>query len=172
MEYFVFNVAKFMIEKKYFSIEEIKRKLERYCAYQDRCHKEIETKLREFVLIEEAKNQIILHLMEHDFVNEERFSKSFARGKFRIKKWGKQRIIRELKFRDITAYNIKTALKEVDEEEYLTTILEIAEKRNRLITETDVYKKKKKLSDFLIRKGYEFELIYSTVNEVIKKSLD
>jgi regulatory protein len=161
-----------MKEKKYFSIEEIKRKLERYCVYQDRCHKEIETKLREFVLIEEAKNQIILHLMEHNFLNEERFSKSFARGKFKIKKWGKQRIIRELKFRDITAYNINTALKEIDEETYLNTITEIAEKRNRLIKESDIYKRKKKLSDFLMRKGYEFELIYSTVTEVIKKSLD
>ena len=161
-----------MNEKKYFSIEEIKRKLERYCVYQDRCHKEIETKLREFILIEEAKNQIILHLMEHNFVNEERFSKSFARGKFKIKKWGKQRIIRELKFRDITAYNINTALKEIDEEAYLNTIAEIAEKRNRLINESDIYKRKKKLSDFLMRKGYEYDLIYKTVNEVIKKSLD
>jgi len=158
-----------MKEKKYFSIEEIKRKLERYCVYQDRCHKEIETKLREFVLIEEARNQIILHLLEHNFVNEERFSKSFARGKFNIKKWGKQRIIRELKLRDITAYNIKTALKEIDEEVYLRTVFEIAEKRNRLIHESNIYKRKKKLSDFLMRKGYEYELIYTTVDEVVKK---
>ena len=161
-----------MIEKKYFSIEEIKRKLERYCVYQDRCHKEIETKLREFVLIEEGRNQIILHLLEHNFVNEERFSKSFARGKFSIKKWGKQRIVRELKLRDITAYNIKTALKEIDEEVYLKTVFEITEKRNRLINEENIYKRKKKLSDFLMRKGYEFELIYATVDEVVKKSLD
>lgn len=161
-----------MKEKKYFSIEEIKRKLERYCVYQDRCHKEIETKLREFVLIEEASNQIILHLLEHNFVNEERFSKSFARGKFNIKKWGKQRIIRELKLRNITAYNIKTALKEIDEEVYLRTVIEIAEKRNRLIHESNIYKRKKKLSDFLMRKGYEYELIYTTVDEVVKISLD
>lgn len=158
-----------MNEKKYFSIEEIKRKLERYCVYQDRCHKEIETKLREFVLIEEAKNQIILHLLEHNFVNEERFSKSFARGKFSIKKWGKQRIVRELKFRDVSAYNIKTALKEIDEEAYLTTVFEITQKRNQLITESNIYKRKKKLSDYLMRKGYEYELIYTTINEVVKK---
>ena len=158
-----------MKEKKYFSIEEIKRKIERYCVYQDRCHKEIETKLQEFVLIEEAKNQIILHLMEHDFVNEERFCKSFARGKFRIKKWGKQRIVRELKQRDISAYNIKTALKEIDEEEYLSTVLEITNKRNQQIQEPNVYKRKKKLSDFLMRKGYEYDLIFRTIDEVIKK---
>lgn len=161
-----------MKEKKYFSIEEIKRKLERYCVYQDRCHKEIETKLKEFILIEEAKNQIILHLLEHDFVNEERFSKSFTRGKFRVKKWGKQRIVREMKQREISAYNIKVALKEIDEAAYLDTVFEITEKRNRLINETNVFKRKKKLSDYLMRKGYEFELIYTTVNTVVKKSLD
>jgi regulatory protein len=158
-----------MIEKKYFSIEEIKRKLERYCAYQDRCHKEIETKLREFILIEEAKNQIILHLLEHDFLNEERFSKSFARGRFRIKNWGKQRIIRELKFREISDYNIKTALKEIDEDDYLTTIDEITTKRNSIINESDFYKRKKKLTDFLIRKGYEYDLIFLTVKNVLEK---
>ncbi|MFT5761285.1 MAG: regulatory protein [Polaribacter sp.] len=158
-----------MIEQKYFSIEEIKRKLERYCVYQDRCHKEVETKLKEFILIEEAKNQIILHLMEHDFVNEERFCKSFARGKFKIKNWGKQRIIRELKFRDISEYNIKTALKEIDEDDYLTTIDKIAVKRNSFINESDFYKRKKKLTDFLIRKGYEFDLIFSTVKNVLEK---
>ncbi|WKD85687.1 Regulatory protein RecX [Polaribacter huanghezhanensis] len=159
-----------MNEQKYFSIEEIKRKLERYCVYQDRCHKEIETKLREFILIEEAKNQIILHLMEHDFLNEERFSKSFARGKFKIKNWGKQRIIRELKSRDISEYNIKTALKEIDEEEYLATINKIAVKRNSILNESDFYKRKKKLTDYLIRKGYEFDLIFSTIKRVLEKN--
>lgn len=155
------------MEKKYFSIEEIKRKLERYCVYQDRCHKEIEAKLKEFTLIEEAKNQIILHLLEHDFLNEERFSKSFARGKFTIKKWGRQRIVRELKLREISAYNIKSALKEIDEEDYLQTIQTIAEKRNQIIKEVDYYKRKKKLTDFLIRKGYEYDLIYKTINSIV-----
>ena len=153
--------------KKYFSVEEIKRKMERYCVYQDRCHFEIEKKLKEFVLIEEARTQIILHLLEHDFLNEERFSKSFARGKFKIKKWGKLRIVRELKFRDISAFNIKTALKEIDESLYLTTIYEITSKRNEHINDTDLYKRKKKLTDFLMRKGYEFDLIYKTVNDIL-----
>lgn len=163
---------KCMIEKKYFSIEEIKRKLERYCVYQDRCHQEVATKLKDFVLIEEARNQILLHLLEHDFLNEERFSKSFARGKFRVKKWGRQRIVREMKQRAISAYNIKVALREIDEAAYLDTIFEITEKRNGLIHEANVFKRKKKLSDYLMRKGYEFELIYSTVDAVVNKSHD
>ncbi|MGJ8744105.1 regulatory protein RecX [Polaribacter sp.] len=153
--------------KKVFTVDEIKRKLEQYCVYQDRCHKEVEQKLREFSLIPEAKEIILLSLMKDNFLNEERFSKSFARGKFRIKSWGKQRIVRELKFRDISIYNINTALKEIDEHEYLQTIYRITEKRNEVISESNPYKRKKKLVDFLMRKGFEYELIYKTVNDIL-----
>jgi len=155
--------------KKVFTVDEIKRKLEQYCVYQDRCHKEVEQKMKTFQLIPEARELILLSLMKDNFLNEERFSKSFARGKFRIKNWGKQRIIRELKFRDISSYNIKTALKEIEEKEYLATIYRITENRNEVISEANIYKRKKKLVDFLMRKGFENNLIYKVVNEVILK---
>ncbi len=100
-------------KKSTYTIEEAKRSMERYCIYQDRCHQEIEKKLREMRMIPEACELILLHLMEHDFLNEERFSRSFARGKFRIKQWGRRRIERELKQRDISAYNIKAGLSEI-----------------------------------------------------------
>ncbi|PQJ76890.1 regulatory protein RecX [Polaribacter glomeratus] len=154
-------------KKKSYTVNEIKRKIENYCVYQDRCHKEVEQKIRDFQLIPEARELILLSLMKDDFLNEERFSKSYARGKFRIKSWGKPRIVRELKFRDISAYNIKTALKEIDEESYLETIYRITEKRNEVISEPNIYKRKKKLIDFLMRKGFETDLIYKTVNEVV-----
>jgi regulatory protein len=152
---------------KIYTVHEIKRKIEQYCVYQDRCHKEVEKKMKEYNLIPEAKEMILLSLMKDNFLNEERFSKSFARGKFRIKSWGKQRIVRELKFRDISAYNIKTALKEIEEEEYIKTIYRITENRNNVISEPNTYKRKKKLIDFLMRKGFENELIFKTVNEVV-----
>ncbi len=154
------------MQNKVFTVDEIKRKLEQYCVYQDRCHKEVEQKMREYNLIPEAKEMILLSLLQDNFLNEERFAKSFARGKFRIKHWGKQRIVRELKFRDISSYNIKTSLKEIDEKEYLKTIYSITEKRNEAISEPNIYKRKRKLIDFLMRKGYENELIYKTVDEV------
>jgi len=157
----------FKKEKKYFSVDEIKRKLENYCAYQDRCHKEVEQKMWEFHLIPEARELILLSLMKDNFLNEERFAKSYARGKFRIKSWGKQRIVRELKFRDISTYNLKTALKEIDEVEYIATIYRITENRNEVIFEPNIFKRKKKLIDFLMRKGFENELIYKVVNEVV-----
>jgi regulatory protein len=154
-------------KKKSFTVDEIKRKLENYCVYQDRCHKEVEQKMWEFHLIPEARELILLSLMKDNFLNEERFAKSYARGKFRIKSWGKQRIVRELKFRDISAYNVKTALKEIEETEYLKTIYRITENRNAVITESDLYKRKKKLIDFLMRKGFENDLIFKVVAEVI-----
>lgn len=153
--------------KKIYTVEEIKKKLEYFCVYQDRCHKEVESKMKEYKLIPEAREIILLHLLQENFLNEERFAKSYARGKFRIKKWGKQRIIRELKFRDISAYNIKSALKEIEEREYLKTIFEITERKNESISEINQYKRKKKLIDFLLRKGFESDLIFKTVAEVL-----
>ena len=120
--------------KKSFTVDEIKRKLENYCVYQDRCHKEIEQKMREYNLIPEAKEMLLLSLMKDNFLNEERFAKSYARGKFRIKSWGKQRIIRELKFRDISAYNIKTALKEINEANENHPIEKIGEQLRKSMT--------------------------------------
>ncbi len=149
------------MKKKIFTLEEIKRKLERYCVYQDRCHKEIETKLFEYNLIPEAKEHVLLHLLEHNFLNEERFSKSFARGKFRIKKWGKERIIRELTLRDISPYNIKSALKEIDTETYISHLKELIEKKNQALQSKEpvFFKRKKKLFDYAKYKGYETSLI-------------
>jgi len=154
-------------KKKSFTVDQLQRKLEQYCVYQDRCHKEIEQKMRDYNLIPEARELILLSLMKDNFLNEERFSKSYARGKFRIKSWGKQRIVRELKFRDISAYNIKTALKEIDPEEYIATIYRITENRNTVLTEANPYKRKQKLIDFLMRKGFETELILKTVKDVL-----
>ncbi len=154
-------------KKLTYTIEEARKKLEKYCIYQDRCHQEIEHKLYEMNMIEEAKNIIILHLIEHNFVNEERFSKSYARGKFRIKKWGKQRIIRELKSRRISDYNIKSALKEIDEDDYLKTLETLTQNKIDAISEKNPYKKSQKVTNFLLYRGYENNLIYDMVKELM-----
>lgn len=156
-----------MNSKKSYTVQEIKQKIEHYCVYQDRCHKEVEQKMRAYDLIPEAREMILLSLIKDNFLNEERFAKSFARGKFRIKNWGKQRIVRELKMREISSYNIKTALKEIDEKEYLKTIYNITERRNNVISESNFYKRKKKLIGFLQRKGFETDLIFKVVDEVL-----
>ncbi len=148
------------------TIAEATAKMEHYCAYQERCHKDIESKLKTMMLIPEAKEKIILHLLEHNFLNEERFAKSFARGKFTIKKWGKQRIVRELKFRDISAYNIKTALKEIPEKDYFETFHTLSEKKYHSLIEQNNNKKRKKLVDYLLYRGWETHLVYEKMNEL------
>ncbi|WP_103069310.1 regulatory protein RecX [Aquimarina sediminis] len=149
------------------TVTEATRKMEHYCAYQERCHKDVEDKLNTMKLIPEAKEKIILHLLEHNFLNEERFAKAFARGKFNIKKWGKERITRELKYRKISPYNIKTAFKEIPDKDYLETFHELAEKKYHSITESDKNKKRRKLINYLLYRGWETHLVYEKVNELL-----
>lgn len=140
--------------------------MERYCAYQERCHKEVHQKLYEMRMIPEAADQIIDHLLRHNFLNETRFSQVFARDKFRTKKWGKNRIVNELKIRQISKFNIKIALKEIPDSEYYKTFEALAEKRmQQLASEKNLQKKRKKLADYLFYRGWEIELVYAKVNE-------
>ncbi len=150
-----------------YTIKEATRKLEGYCAYQDRCHKEVVSKLREMGMISMAIDEIIGHLIRENFLNEERFARSFARGKFNIKKWGKNRILNELKQRDITKYNINLALKEIEETDYLDTLEKLAEKRLGQLTETDIFKKRKKLTDYLLYRGWESALVYEITKRLV-----
>jgi regulatory protein len=153
---------------KTYTVEESKRALERYCVYQDRCHKEVRKKLLEMRMIPDAIEVVIGHLIEHNFLNEERFAKAFARGKFNHKYWGKQRIVRELKQRQISAYNIKTALLEISDDDYITTFNTLSRKRiDQLSREKDKYKKRKKLVDYLIYRGWEGDLVYEKARELV-----
>ncbi|MFC2127757.1 regulatory protein RecX [Bacteroidota bacterium] len=151
---------------KTYTLEEAKRALEHYCIYQDRCHKEIEEKLSKMRLIPEVIEIVITHLIAENFLNETRFSQSYARGKFRIKKWGKQRITQELKFRNISSYNIKKGLAEINEEEYFETFTKVALKKIETTKEPNPFKKRKKVYEYLRRLGYESNLI----NEVISSN--
>jgi len=157
-----------MKNEKSYTVAEATKLMENFCAYQERCHKEVDQKLYDLHMIPEAKEKILLHLLQHNFLNEERFSKAFARGKFSIKNWGRIRIVNELKFRNISSYNIKTALKEIDEADYFKTIQKVAEKKWSLIKEPNAFKKRSKLVIYLSSKGYESEIIYEVMNGLIK----
>ncbi|MCH2192604.1 regulatory protein RecX [Kordia sp.] len=156
------------MEKKSYSVTEATVKLQQFCAYQDRCHKEVVEKLQKMNMIPAAIDMIVTELIQDNFLNEERFAKSFARGKFRIKKWGRLRIIRELKFRNISKYNIDIALKEIEETTYLDTLDELAKKRAKAVKETNLFKRKKKIADYLLYRGWESNLVYEKINELVK----
>ncbi|WP_369998678.1 regulatory protein RecX [Winogradskyella sp.] len=157
-----------MNPQKTYTVDEAQKKLENYCAYQERCHKEVREKLREMRMIPEAVDKIMVYLIQNNYLNEERFAKAFVRGKFRIKKWGKNRLIRELKFRDISKFSIDTALKEIDADAYHQTLEELVQKRIAQVKEKNSYKKKRKVADYLLYRGWESHLVYQKINEYMK----
>ena len=150
-----------------YTLKEATKKLEGYCAYQERCHKEVVQKLRNMNMIPAAIDEIAAHLIQQNYLNEERFAQSFARGKFNIKKWGRNRIVSELKFRGISKYNIKTALQEIEDVKYTKTLDELAKKRFAAIAETNKQKQRKKLADYLLYRGWESHLVYEKLRELI-----
>ncbi len=152
--------------KDVFSVREALKKIEHYCAYQERCHDEVVQKLRTMKMDSDEIDTIIVKLIQDNFLNESRFACSFARGKHRIKFWGKIRIVNELKFRNIGQYNINLALKEISNEEYIETFEKIATRNWNSIKETNIQKKRKKFCDYLLRKGFESNLIYDKAKEL------
>lgn len=146
--------------------QEAQLKLEYYCSYQERCHQEVVQKSYDLGMRSNEIDAIVVHLLQHNFLNEERFARSFARGKHRIKLWGKIRIVNELKQRHISAPNIKCALTEISEDDYLNTLDALAERHWETIRETNAQKKKKKFCDYLLRKGWESDLVYEKWKEL------
>ena len=158
-------------QQKSTSYPEALKKLEHFCAYQERCHQDVEKKLNDFFLISEAREKIIMHLIAENYLNETRFSESFARGKFNIKHWGKLRIIRELKTRNISDYNIKKGLKQIDETDYLASFHELAERKWSNLSNESNQKARQKLIYYLQYRGWENNLIFEKVSDLNKKEL-
>lgn len=157
-----------MNPQKTHTVDEAQKKLEHFCAYQERCHKEVVEKLKNMRMIPDAIDVIVVHLIQNNFLNEARFAKAYVRGKFRIKKWGRKRLEIELKKREISSFNIQEAFKEISEAQYLETFHELAEKKVATITETNIYKKRKKLVDYLLYRGWESHLAFQKAHDLIQ----
>lgn len=145
------------------TLVEALKKLEHYCAYQERCHQEVNAKLKQLAVSVSYRDSIIVSLIENNYLNEERFARSFARGKHRIKFWGRNRIINELKARQISAPNIKCAMSEISDEEYFDTFEKLSIRLWDSIVEKNLLKKRKKYCDYLLRKGWESDLVYEKI---------
>lgn len=148
------------------TLQDIRTKMEYYCTYQERCYKEVEEKLFSLKASNLEKEKVLMYLIENNFINEERFAKSYVRGKFNYKNWGKIRIKNELKFRNLSNKLIEIALKEIDENNYVEKFHLLAKKNWETIKERKGPKKNKKFVDFLSRKGYESHLIYEKLREL------
>ena len=130
------------------------------CAYQERCHQEMRNKLYEWGLYSDAVENILANLITDNFLNEERFAKSYAGGKFRIKKWGRIKIKIELKKRKISEYCIKKGMLEIDEKEYIQTLKQLIEKKSKEIKGGNLHVKNYKIAQYIASRGFEQDLIW------------
>ena len=141
-----------------------KLKAGNYCAYQERTQQEVRDKLYGIGLYSDEVEQVLTELITENYVNEERFAKSFAGGKFRLKQWGKKKIVYALKQRNISSYCIEQGLKEISDEEYEYVITQLVERKSNQL-QGEIFIVKNKIARYLVGKGFENELVWSIVNK-------
>lgn len=145
---------------------EAKGKIQRYCAYQERSHQEVRNKLFEYGLYSNDVDQLLSDLITDGFLNEERYAKAFVGGKFRMKKWGRIKIVNALEAHGLSQNCIKIGLKEIDPGDYISTLDSLLEKKGNEIDEENIYAKRDKISKYAIQKGYEPELVWKSLKEI------
>jgi len=160
-----------MIVKKTLTKEQAYQKLKHYCAYQDRCHSEVKTKAYLLGMRKTDVEELTSRLIEEGCLHEERFARSFAGGKFRMKQWGRNKIRAWLKKKQVSSYCIAAALDEIDDSKYKETLHKLAVKKWNSIkgAGTNLFIKMTKTRDFLILKGYEPGLIANEIKALAEK---
>jgi regulatory protein len=141
-------------------------KTKRYCAYQDRCHQEVRQKIISLKIYGDDLEEIMTELIKQDFLNEERYARSFARGKFRLKKWGRNKIKQQLYARRISDYCIRKAMTEIEEEDYIDTLREVIDKKVNQLEDQPKLIRKDKAIKYALSRGYESNLIFKIVKEL------
>lgn len=149
--------------KKPLTKEHALQKLKHYCAYQERCHSEVKEKLYQLGVWKKDHDEIIASLIEENYLNEERFAIAYAGGKFRVKQWGRVKIKYELKQKQVSDYSIKKAMKQIDEEEYLSVLNKLAKEKYAALKSEQYLVRKKKTMDYLLAKGFEADLVRKAV---------
>ncbi|MGN8055934.1 regulatory protein RecX [Pedobacter sp. 22163] len=134
-------------------------KAEHFCAYQERSQKEVRYKLVEWGMRGDELEEIISELILNNFLNEERFAKSYTSGKFNIKHWGRVKIKQGLKLKGVPDKILQKAIYSIDDDDYLQTIEKLALKKSESLHENDPFKRKNKLMSYLQAKGFETDLI-------------
>ncbi|MGZ3865037.1 MAG: regulatory protein RecX [Bacteroidia bacterium] len=152
---------------KVYTVLQALAKAQDWCAYQERSQQEVRDKLYSYGLHHDDVENLISKLISDNYINEERFAKAYVGGKFRIKKWGRNKIRAGLKAKRISEYCMKLAFKEIDEEEYIKTLKKLLESKSKLLKEKNAIRKKYKLLSYASAKGYEQALIMEILNEDI-----
>jgi regulatory protein len=141
-------------------------KAEQFCAYQERSQQEVRDKLYDLGMYPTGVESVISQLITGNFLNEERFAKAYAQGKFRMNGWGRIKIKQGLKFKKVPEKLINKALQLLDGDEYLNVLQKILDKKQRQLHETDAFKRRYKLQQYAMSRGFESDLI----NDVLKAS--
>jgi regulatory protein len=144
-----------------------KQKIYKYCAYQERTHLEVRNKLFEYGLASDDVDTLLTQLISDGYLNDERFAKTFAGGKFRIKGWGRIRIANELEAKGLTKNCIQLGLKEIDQTDYEETLERLLKKKSAAVHEDDDYVRRDKIARYAIQKGFEPELVWKLIKEVL-----
>jgi len=147
--------------------EEALAKLQRFCAYQERCHNEVRTKLLEIKCYGDTLEEVITALIQEDFLNEQRFAESFTSGKYRLKSWGRNKIKLELKKKYVSAYCIRKGLASIDEEEYLETLERTLRKYQHRYKHLDTFHLRGKLFKYGTNKGYTYDEMNSILDKIL-----
>ena len=148
-------------------LKEAKRKAANYCAYQERTQQEVRNKLYELGLYKDEVENVLTELITENYVNEERYAKAFAGGKFRVKHWGKMKILHALKQKNISSYCINRAMEEIPDDDYVEILYKLIDTKSDTLS-GDPFVIKKKIAGYMIGKGFESELVWSAINERLK----
>ncbi|MBT4217142.1 MAG: RecX family transcriptional regulator [Flavobacteriales bacterium] len=154
-----------MQNNKVYTVKEATERIQSYCAIQDRCQWEVEKKMKEWGISDEIIENILTDLILDKFVNEERFSESFCRGKFRIKRWGKVKIKNELKIKKISNNCIDKGLLQIEKKEYMKVLKDLYLKKRDSLKDTNQFIRKGKIAKHLQQKGFESKLIWELINK-------
>lgn len=147
--------------------KEILAKILKYCAYRERTWQEVNQKFYEYQTTDEIKERIIAFLKEENYVNDERYTQSFVRGKVNIKKWGKQKIKNELRHKNISGEEVQQALDNIDETSYKQSLIDLLNKKNKSLKDEIKNDRRNKLVRYALSKGYEMDLIFNCLKEII-----
>ena len=154
------------MKSKIYDLKEVKSRIRLYCAKEDRCQQQVINKLLDYGVSSGVSGEILLDLIQEKYVDEERYARSFCSGKFKINKWGRRKIIFELKKKKVSEACIQMGLEEIDEEEYLHILKQLLEKKKDLSKENNQFVRKKKMVDYVVRKGYESDLVWEVVHNL------
>ncbi len=129
-----------------------------FCGYQERCHEEVKEKLRSLGVWGGDQDTIVSKLIEENYLNEERFARAYAGGKFRVNKWGRNRIKYALKQKRVSEYCIKKGLQEIDQDEYERVLGRLAKEKFATLNGHKAFRTNKTVT-YLMGRGFESDLI-------------